>query len=62
MDWFLRAAARWVGVTTVHWYTATKEAGTTAEALLDEAPLRREMDNLKRLVEVSAPCFWFLTG
>jgi hypothetical protein len=39
-------------MTTVHWYKDTKEAPNTATTLLDEAPVRREMDNLKRLVEV----------
>jgi len=39
-------------MTTVHWYKDTKETYNTAVSLLDEAPIRREMDNLKKLVEV----------
>lgn len=46
-------AARYVSMVTVHWYKATKETHNTAVSLLDEAPIRREMDNLKQLVQVS---------
>lgn len=46
------ATARWVNLVTLHWYKATREAPNTAVSLLDEAPLRREMDHLRRLVQV----------
>jgi hypothetical protein len=38
---------------TVHWYKATKETPNTPESLLDEGPVRVEMDNLKQLVQVA---------
>lgn len=38
---------------TVHWYKAARERGDTAQSLLEEWPLRKEMDNLKQLVAVS---------
>lgn len=44
---------RWLGLTTVHWYKAAREQGDTVETLLEEAPLRSEMANLKALVDVS---------
>jgi hypothetical protein len=40
-------------MTSVHWYKATAEKDTTPASLLDEAPIRAEMDNLKKIVEVS---------
>lgn len=46
-------AARYVSLVTVHWYKATKEVPNTPESLLEEAPIRREMDNLKQLVQVA---------
>jgi hypothetical protein len=42
-----------LNLTTLHWYKATRENGDTVQALLDEAPLRSEMANLKQLVDVS---------
>ena len=53
MEYFLAATGRWVSFSTVHWYKATREARTTAGSLLEEAPLRAEMDNLRKLVEAS---------
>jgi hypothetical protein len=44
---------RWLNLTTLHWYKATRENGDTVQTLLDEAPLRSEMANLKQLVDVS---------
>lgn len=38
---------------TLRTIQATKEIYNTAASLLDEVPLRKEMDNLKKLVEVS---------
>lgn len=38
---------------TVHWYKATKETPNTPESLLDEGPVRVEMDNLRQLVQVA---------
>lgn len=38
---------------TVHWYKATKELPNTPVSLLDDAPIRQEMDNLKQLVQVA---------
>jgi hypothetical protein len=35
---------------TVHWYKSTKETFNTAQSLLDEAPLRQDMNRLKILV------------
>jgi hypothetical protein len=40
-------------MTSVHWYKATAEVYNTAATLLDEEPIRREMENLKELVRVS---------
>jgi hypothetical protein len=42
-----------VSVVTVHWYKATKETSTTPASLLDEGPVRVEMDNLRQLVQVA---------
>jgi hypothetical protein len=44
---------RWLNLTTLHWYKATREKGDTVQTLLDEYPLRSEMTNLKQLVDVS---------
>jgi hypothetical protein len=38
---------------TVHWYKAARESGDTVHTLLEEYPLRTEMTNLKKLVDVS---------
>jgi hypothetical protein len=38
-------------MTTVHWYKATREVYNTATTLLDEAPIRKEMANLRELVK-----------
>jgi hypothetical protein len=48
-----RMNARWVSMTTVHWYKATSETFNTPQSLLDEDPIRLEMDNLAQLVKVS---------
>lgn len=40
-------------MTTLHWYKATKETYNTPTTLLEEAPIRREMDNLRALVQTS---------
>lgn len=37
----------------MHWYKAQKEAPNTPASLLDEAPIRTEMDNLRQLVQVA---------
>lgn len=50
----LQATGKWLNMATVHWYKAAKEAPNTAQSLLDEAPLRREMDNLRQLVQVGS--------
>jgi hypothetical protein len=52
-----RSTRRWVGLTTIHWYKDTRETYNTAVSLLDEAPVRREMANLKQLVEVRSCCY-----
>ncbi|KIY91271.1 hypothetical protein MNEG_16693 [Monoraphidium neglectum] len=52
MDWYLKGVGKWVDMTTVHWYKATKETYNTATTLLDESPIRKEMANLKELVKV----------
>lgn len=41
-------------VTTLHWYKATRETYNTPVTLLEEAPIRKEMDNLRALVQTSA--------
>jgi hypothetical protein len=46
-------AANYVSVVTVHWYKATKETPNTPTSLLDEGPVRVEMDNLRQLVQVA---------
>eukprot|EP00878_Enallax_costatus_P017264 GHUV01018129.1.p1 GENE.GHUV01018129.1~~GHUV01018129.1.p1 ORF type:complete len:450 (+),score=80.81 GHUV01018129.1:440-1789(+) len=53
MDWFLRTNGKYVLFTSVHWYKATSETYNTAVTLLDEDPIRQEMTNLKKIVEVS---------
>lgn len=42
-----------VNLTTVHWYKATKETYNTPTTLLEEAPIRKEMDNLRAIVQTS---------
>jgi hypothetical protein len=51
-----RVNYRWVGLLTVHWYKATREAGNSLHSLLDEAPLKTEMGNLAQLVAVARKC------
>lgn len=46
-------AASYVSLVTVHWYKATKETPNTPASLLDEGPIRVEMDNLRQLVQVA---------
>lgn len=40
-------------MTSVHWYKTTSEKETTPEMLLEEGQIRTEMENLKKIVEVS---------
>lgn len=53
IDWFLQVNSKYVGLVTVHWYKAKKETPNTPTTLLEEAPMRKEADNLKELVRVS---------
>jgi hypothetical protein len=46
-------AAAYVSMVTVHWYKATKETPNTPQSLLEEGPVRAEMDNLRQLVQVA---------
>lgn len=46
-------AANYVSVVTVHWYKATKETPNSPSSLLDDGPVRVEMDNLRQLVQVA---------
>ena len=48
-----RTNAKWVEMTSVHWYKATAEKETTAVSLLEEDQIRAEMDNFRKIVEVS---------
>jgi hypothetical protein len=48
----------WLNLVTVHWYKATRETSSTVENLLDEGPLRTDMENLRQLVEVSSRSGW----
>lgn len=48
-----RTNAKWVEMTSVHWYKATAEKETTAASLLEEGQIRSEMENFKKIVEVS---------
>jgi hypothetical protein len=51
-----RVNYRWMNLVTVHWYHATREAQASPEGLLAEAPLQRDMANLRRLVDTSRRC------
>lgn len=53
IKWFLDQTASFVNLTTVHWYKATKETYNTPTTLLEEPPIRKEMDNLRALVQTS---------
>ncbi|KAF6263669.1 hypothetical protein COO60DRAFT_1698710 [Scenedesmus sp. NREL 46B-D3] len=53
LKWFLDVSNRFVRMTTVHWYKATRETYNTPVTLLEEAPMRKEMDNLRALVQTS---------
>ncbi|GBF91995.1 hypothetical protein Rsub_04719 [Raphidocelis subcapitata] len=53
IDWFLQVNAKYVGLVTLHWYKATKETYNTPATLMEEAPIRKEADNLRELVRVS---------
>ena len=53
IDWFLNVNSNYTGLVTLHWYKATKETDVTAASLLDDAPIRKEMENLKKLVGVA---------
>ncbi|KAI8467768.1 MAG: hypothetical protein J3K34DRAFT_480182 [Monoraphidium minutum] len=53
INWFLNVNGKYVGLVTVHWYKATMETPNTAVTLLDDAPMRKEMANLKTLVGVA---------
>lgn len=48
-----RGSAKYLELVTVHWYKAQKEAYNTPVTLLEEAPIRKEMDNLRALVGVA---------
>jgi hypothetical protein len=48
-----RTNAKWVEMTSVHWYKATAEKDTTAASLLEEDQIRSEMENFRKIVEVS---------
>lgn len=54
LDWFLYSHGRWIDLATVHWYKATSQEDNTAESLMDEGPVRREMQNFRELVRVAA--------
>jgi hypothetical protein len=43
----------YINLVTVHWYKARREDENTVQSLLDEGPVRTEMANLRRLVEIS---------
>lgn len=49
------AGQKWLNLTTVHWYKATRETYNTASTLLDEEPIKKEMANLRELVKVRRP-------
>jgi diaminopimelate decarboxylase len=49
----LRTNAKWVEMMSVHWYKATAEKDNTPVTLLDEDQIRSEMENFKKIVEVS---------
>ncbi|WIA08610.1 hypothetical protein OEZ85_008039 [Tetradesmus obliquus] len=53
LKWFLDLNHKFTRMTTLHWYKATKEAYNTPATLLEEAPIRKEMDNLRALVQTS---------
>ncbi|KAF6257756.1 glycoside hydrolase superfamily [Scenedesmus sp. NREL 46B-D3] len=53
MDWFLKVNYPYLNLVTVHWYKARREDRNTVQSLLDEGPVRTEMANLRRLVEIS---------
>lgn len=57
-----RTNGRYVEMTSVHWYKATSETFHTAESLLDEDPIRKEMDNLKTIVNVSNRCVTYMSA
>lgn len=48
-----RTNGKYVLFTSVHWYKATSETFNTAVTLLDEDPIRQEMTNFKKIVEIS---------
>lgn len=48
-----RTNAKWVEMTSVHWYKATAEKDNTPATLLEEDQIRSEMENFKKIVEVS---------
>lgn len=47
-----RSTQKWTNLATVHWYKATRETYNTAQSLLDDEPIRKEMANLRELVKV----------
>eukprot|EP00878_Enallax_costatus_P009834 GHUV01010268.1.p1 GENE.GHUV01010268.1~~GHUV01010268.1.p1 ORF type:complete len:631 (+),score=180.97 GHUV01010268.1:56-1948(+) len=53
IKWFLDQTGSFVNLTTLHWYKATKESYNTPTTLLEEAPIRQEMNNLRALVQTS---------
>jgi hypothetical protein len=42
-----------MNLATVHWYKARREDQNTVQTLLEEGPVRTEMANLRKLVEIS---------
>jgi hypothetical protein len=50
----LSSNLQYIGLATVHYYKATREAYNTAATLLEEAPIRKDMANLRALVGVAA--------
>uniref|UniRef100_A0A383V8Y6 Beta-glucuronidase C-terminal domain-containing protein n=1 Tax=Tetradesmus obliquus TaxID=3088 RepID=A0A383V8Y6_TETOB len=53
MEWFLKVNYPYMNLVTVHWYKARREDQNTVQSLLAEGPVRTEMANLRKLVEIS---------
>lgn len=49
----LRVNYPYMNLVTVHWYKARREDQNTVQSLLAEGPVRTEMANLRKLVEIS---------
>ena len=50
---FSRRSGAFLNTVTVHWYKSTKETYNTPQSLLEEAPLRQDMNRLKALVAIA---------